>query len=46
MSENIYQFDTDNFTDYWSKDSQSYTIGSENNNDGMYQNFGEKSDLK
>ena len=46
MSESIYQFDTDNFTDYWSKDCQSYyAIGSgNNNNDGMYQSFWEKND--
>ena len=47
MSESIYQFDTDCFTDYWSKDSQIYyAIGSGNNNDGMYQSFGEKNDQK
>ncbi len=45
MSESIYQFDTDSFTDYWSKDSY-YDIESGNNNDSMYQSFGEKSDYK
>ena len=47
MSEAIYQFDTDSFTDYWSKDSYSfYAIwsGNKNNNDDLYQRFGEKSD--
>ena len=46
MSERIYQFDTDSFTNYWSKDSQSYyAIGSGNNSDGIY-NFNGESDQK
>ena len=47
MSESIFQFDTESFTDYWSKDSYNYYAnGSGNNNDGSYQSFGGKSHTK
>ncbi len=43
MSDNIYQFDSDIFTDYWSKDAAKYyACESANDNGGINEFFREK----